>query len=73
MFLILSHLDKLRFGIEPATAQCWLESDRHFLNHDLGSRTVSARTGFWQWFTQDEMLTYRWETQNCRLLLNPKA
>ena len=36
MFLILSHLNKFRFGREPATALCWLESDRHSLNRGLG-------------------------------------
>ncbi len=36
MFLILSHLNKFRFGREPATALCWLESDRHSLNRVLG-------------------------------------
>jgi hypothetical protein len=35
MFLILSHLNKFGFGREPATAHCWLESDRHFLDRDL--------------------------------------
>jgi hypothetical protein len=52
MFLILRHLNKFRFGKEPATAQCWLESDRHSLNRDLGEL---ARAGFRQCFVQVEM------------------
>jgi hypothetical protein len=54
MFLILSHLNKFRFGRATATAQCWLESDRHYFNRFSGSWIVSARSGFRQCFMQVE-------------------
>ncbi len=73
MCLILSHLNKFGFGKEPATAHCWLESDRHSLNRDLEEPARIGADRFLSVLYASRVVDIPLGNEKLQQLLNPKA